>query len=101
MLRNERGFTLVEMMIVLLVIAVLLIITIPNVAKHNENINDKGCEAYKKMVQAQVQAYRIDHNKIPTIESLSNEDYITQTNCPDGQELAVDKEGTVIVINKK
>lgn len=30
MLNNNRGFTLIEMMIVLLVISVLLIITIPN-----------------------------------------------------------------------
>ncbi|MDQ0975873.1 prepilin-type N-terminal cleavage/methylation domain-containing protein [Neobacillus niacini] len=46
MMKNEKGFTLVEMMIVMLVISVLLIVTIPNVAKHNTNINTKGCEAY-------------------------------------------------------
>ena len=48
MMKNEKGFTLIEMMIVMLVISVLLIITIPNVAKHNSNINNKGCDAYVK-----------------------------------------------------
>lgn len=60
MLNNNRGFTLIEMMIVLLVISVLLIITVPNVTKHNSKINSKGCDAFVKMVQAQVQAYEID-----------------------------------------
>ncbi len=47
-LKNEKGFTLIEMMIVMLVISVLLIVTIPNVAKHNSNINNKGCQAFVK-----------------------------------------------------
>lgn len=38
MLNNNRGFTLIEMMIVLLVISVLLIITIPNVYEKNSCI---------------------------------------------------------------
>ena len=35
MMKNEKGFTLVEMMIVMLVISVLLIVTIPNVSVKN------------------------------------------------------------------
>lgn len=50
-MNNEKGFTLIEMMVVMLIISVILIITIPNIAKHNSNINTKGCEAYVKMVQ--------------------------------------------------
>ena len=33
-MKNEKGFTLMEMMIVLFVITILLLITIPNIAKH-------------------------------------------------------------------
>ena len=36
-LKNEKGFTLIEMMIVLLIISVLILITIPNVTKHSAN----------------------------------------------------------------
>lgn len=32
-MKNEKGFTLIEMMIVLLVISILVIITIPNVGE--------------------------------------------------------------------
>ncbi len=49
LIKNEKAFTLIEMMIVLLVISVLLIIAVPNISKHNSNINEKGCEAFKKL----------------------------------------------------
>lgn len=41
-MKNEKGFTLIEMLIVLLVITVLLLITIPNVTKHNSSIQKKA-----------------------------------------------------------
>lgn len=46
---NERGFTLIEMLIVLLVISILLIITIPNITKNQSTIQSKGCEAFVKI----------------------------------------------------
>lgn len=42
----QKGFTLIEMMVVLLIISVLILIAIPNVTKHSATIDDKGCEAY-------------------------------------------------------
>lgn len=47
-MKNEKGFTLIEMLIVLLVITVLLLITIPNVTKHNSSIQEKGCDGLIK-----------------------------------------------------
>ena len=101
-MKNEKGFTLVEMMIVMLVISVLLIVTIPNVAKHNANINDKGCQAFVKMVQAQVQSYQLKNNKIPTLDELKTDDYIKDTGCPNGtKEVEIDSEGTVTAVAKQ
>jgi competence protein ComGC len=102
MLKNEKGFTLVEMMIVMLVISVLLIITIPNVAKHNTNINTKGCEAYVKMVQAQVQSYIMENNKVPTMADLISKDYLNEdSGCPNGtKDVKIDLEGNVTAVAK-
>lgn len=102
MMKNEKGFTLVEMMIVMLVISVLLIITIPNVAKHNTNINKKGCDAYVKMVEAQVQSYIIDKNKVPTKEDLITNGYLNkETGCPNGKtDVLIDSEGIVTTVAK-
>nr|WP_263325741.1 competence type IV pilus major pilin ComGC [Neobacillus sp. Marseille-Q6967] len=99
-MKNEKGFTLIEMMIVMLVISVLLIVTIPNVAKHNANINDKGCEAFVKMVQAQVQAYEMKNNKLPTIEQLETDGYIQTTGCPNGKkQVQIATDGTVTAVD--
>ncbi|EKN66284.1 competence protein ComGC [Neobacillus bataviensis LMG 21833] len=102
MKNNEKGFTLIEMMIVMLVISVLLIITIPNVAKHNSNINNKGCQAYVKMVQAQVQAYQMDKNKVPTLQELKGENYLREEaqGCPNGDTVKIDSDGNVTAVAK-
>ncbi|WP_337747329.1 prepilin-type N-terminal cleavage/methylation domain-containing protein [Gracilibacillus saliphilus] len=44
-MKNNKGFTLIEMLIVLAVISILLILFIPNLASKSENISEQGCEA--------------------------------------------------------
>lgn len=99
MVKNQKGFTLVEMLIVLLIISVLIIITIPNVSKHFASIDEKGCEAFVSMVQGQVEAYKIDHMSFPTIEQLVKEEYLMEgeTDCPNGQKIEI-SEGKVYAI---
>jgi competence protein ComGC len=93
---NDKGFTLIEMLIVLLVISILLIITIPNVTKHNSVINNKGCGAFVKMVEGQVQAYKMEHDgTIPTLDELMSEGYIKSRKCPNGNEITIDQNGKV------
>jgi|SRR5690554_388015 len=85
MIKNERAFTLVEMLIVLLVISVLLLLTIPNITKNNAVINDKGCEAYIEVVQTQVELYKLETGNVPeNIDDLIELEYITRDTCPDG-----------------
>lgn len=48
---KENGFTLIEMLIVLFIITMLILIAIPNITKHFQTVDDKGCNAYVKMVQ--------------------------------------------------
>lgn len=55
-MKDEQGFTLVEMLLVLLVISVLIILIIPNIAAQSENVQNTGCEAQVRMVQSQVEA---------------------------------------------
>ncbi|MFD2213980.1 competence type IV pilus major pilin ComGC [Metabacillus endolithicus] len=95
-MKNEKGFTLIEMLIVLLVITVLLLITIPNVTKHNSSIQEKGCEGLINMVQAQVTSYQIDHKKIPTLGELETGGYLRSTPvCPNGNTVVIAADGVV------
>ncbi|KAB7670019.1 competence type IV pilus major pilin ComGC [Bacillus sp. B1-b2] len=89
-MKNESGFTLIEMMIVLVVISILLLVTIPNITKHNSKINTTGCEALTKMVQAEVQSFFMEHREYPKdMDALVDEQYIIseQKTCPNGSEL--------------
>ncbi|MGG3737874.1 competence type IV pilus major pilin ComGC [Aeribacillus pallidus] len=102
-MKNEKGFTLIEMMIVLLVITVLLFISIPNIASHSKEIHSKGCKAFVQMVQSQVEAFRLNHNRLPNdISELVQEGYLRQneTSCPNSEfNLQIDSDGKVTLID--
>ena len=49
-LKSKEAFTLIEMLIVLFIIAILLILIIPNITKNIDSAKDKSSEAYEKTV---------------------------------------------------
>lgn len=90
--KNEDGFTLIEMLLVLLVISVLIILIIPNIAAQSSNVQDTGCDAQVKMVQSQVEAYTLNEGADPAnIGALTAGGYITdeQTTCANGVNIVV------------
>lgn len=102
-IQNEKAFTLIEMMIVLLVISVLLIIAVPNISKHNSNIKEKGCEAFIKMVEAQVQSFEMDNHRLPTgLAELQTEGFLqeNQSSCPNGDIVTISSTGVVSTNNE-
>ncbi|MGE7090755.1 competence type IV pilus major pilin ComGC [Lysinibacillus sp. NPDC048646] len=100
-IKQQAGFTLIEMLIVLLIISVLILITIPNVTKHFATIDEKGCTAYISMVQGQVEAYRVDFMAYPTLGDLVDKGYLkeNETTCPNKNEIVITSEGEVQLAN--
>ena len=100
-IKQQAGFTLVEMLIVLLIISILILITIPNVTKHFATVDEKGCKAYISMVQGQVEAYRVDFMTYPTIENLVEQGYLKkgETTCPNKEEIMITNDGEVRLIS--
>lgn len=96
---KKNGFTLIEMLVVMLVISILLLIMIPNLLKNNEAINGKGCEAYVKTVQAQVEVYKIEEGKIPTLTDLTGGGYIQSVKCPNNDSIQINGEGEVTSVS--
>jgi competence protein ComGC len=94
-MNNEKGFTLIEMMIVLLIISVLMLIALPSMTKNNSIVKSIGCEATIDLVQGQVGAYEAEHNTLPTLEELKTEGYVDTIVCPGDIPLVMDEEGNV------
>ena len=60
---RKGGFTLVEIMIVVLIIGILLAIAIPNFMKARETSRTKSCIANLKQLDAAKQQWAMDQNK--------------------------------------
>ena len=90
MYKNEKAFTLIEMLIVLLIISVLIILIVPTLSNSSKEINKKGCTALVIVVQAQANLYELEKEVAPTsLEDLITDQYIKeeQTKCSNGTEL--------------
>lgn len=96
-MKNQKGFTLIEMLIVMLIITVLIAIAIPNATKQSTSVDEKGCKAFVHMVQGQVESYRMDEKAVPTIENLVSKGYLKtgETSCPNGAPIAISVDGVV------
>lgn len=87
-----KAFTLIEMLLVLLIISLLLILIIPNIAKQSKHIQNTGCNAQLKMVDSQIEAYKLKNNQAPaTIDDLVKEGYIkeNQKQCKSGANITI------------
>lgn len=91
LLKKTRAFTLIEMLLVLL-ISLLLILIIPNIAKQTSHIQSTGCDAQVKMVNSQIEAYALKHNRNPSnIDDLVSDGFIKegQKTCKSGQTISI------------
>ncbi|MFC0491359.1 ComG operon protein 3 precursor [Listeria grayi] len=95
--KKINGFTLVEMLIVLLVVSVLLLLMLPNIVNQSKSINNKGCKALVTMLEGQVQTYKLEKNRVPSLSELVQGGYIKdeQQTCPNGNNIIIDKDGRV------
>jgi|SRR5699024_5247272 len=90
MFKNNRGFTLIEMLIVLMIISVLIMLIVPNLSGKTKEVNDKGCDALVSVVQTQVDAFHLDKGNYPSsLDVLQRENYINknQTTCSNGTKI--------------
>ena len=68
----HAGFTLVEMMIVLLIISVLVLLFIPNLAQEKDTILDKGNHAIVESMKTQIELQEFSTGKPVTEEYIKD-----------------------------
>jgi len=69
-LKSRRGFTLIEIMIVVLIIGILLAIAVPNFVKARESSRQKACVSNLKQIQSAAEQWAMD-NKQPGSASVA------------------------------
>ncbi|MCH3922456.1 competence type IV pilus major pilin ComGC [Limosilactobacillus sp.] len=78
LIKKRRGFTLLEMSIVLFIISLLVLIVLPNLAQQRKNANRIHRHAMVAVVQTQVDAYENETGTDRvTLEGLRRHDYLT------------------------
>ena len=78
MKKIRKGFTLIEMVIVLFIISLLLLIMIPNLTAQRNNANEKSNKALETTIVNQAELYSENHpNEEVSIDKLKDKNYIT------------------------
>lgn len=83
--KSQQGFTLMEMLIVLFIIGVLITIVMPNLTNAGEKAQNKTCEANKRVILAQAEAYYLEKGQVypRSVQELIDEGYLRDTPfCP-------------------
>lgn len=89
----KKGFTLLEMIVVLIVITLLFLLTIPNIQKVMVLFDQKGCEAQLKIIDAAILEYKLEFNELAEdTDQLVDAGYISeqQTSCQNNDKIIID-----------
>lgn len=89
----KKGFTLLEMVVVMIIISILFLLTIPNVSRVINSVDDRACLALTKVVDAAIAQYKLDWGKMPnSITDLVSGGYLDedQVTCSNGKTLSIE-----------
>ena len=65
MKRNTRGFTLVEILIVVIILGILAAIVIPQFTSASNNARQSSIQSTLQTVRSQIELFKIQHNDTP------------------------------------
>lgn len=91
-MRSAKGFTLLEMVIVILIISVLFLLTVPDIQTTIGIVNDEGCKAIEKVADAAIVEYRMKYDEYPgDVSDLVSAGLLSeeQTTCDGNKTLTI------------
>ena len=101
--RNDRGFTLPELMVVVLIIGILVAVAVPTYLAAKGAAQAKSCFANQRTIEGADQTYHAEHGNVVAAGTVNpgnpliTEGYLKFAPlCPlGGQDYALDASGTV------
>ena len=88
----KKAFTLLEMIVVVMIISILFLLTIPNVSKIINSVDNKACNALTKVIDTAIVQYKLDYDEMPnSISDLIAGGYINenQSTCSNGKSIYI------------
>lgn len=88
----KKGFTLLEMVIVVSVLSILFLLAVPNIQKVMKIVDTKGCNALIKVVDSAILQYKLDFDEYPSdIFDLVNAELLSeeQVQCSNNQSIGI------------
>ena len=85
--KNKRGFTLIELMIVIAIIGILAAIAVPNFTKARRKSKEKACVANMKTMESAVEMYMMESASTATPALSALAPYMQKQKvptCPSG-----------------
>ncbi|HIE12586.1 MAG TPA: prepilin-type N-terminal cleavage/methylation domain-containing protein [Desulfotomaculum sp.] len=84
LLKSQKGFTLVELMVVLIIIAILVAIAIPLYAGTQNNARNRACDANIRTINGAIAQYYAEFSEYPdSIDDLVDAHFLKDyPDCP-------------------
>lgn len=99
---NQKGFTLIEMVMVLFIISVLMLLIVPNVVKQKDMIDVQGTEALVTVIQTQVELYELDgHTEAVSLTALENQGYLSAKQVKQATDKSISITNGIVSSSKK
>lgn len=87
-MKNDKGFTLVELMIVVVIIGILIAIAIPVYNSIQTKAEQRACDANVRTIMSQIEVYKADNSgAVPTDFAAfvaSPTYFVSEPICPSG-----------------